>query len=126
MQAKEELQRCPDVVDRLRDPPPDSNQEKNPRKELPQVEGWQQRQSLHKPDYWQNKKKQKRNQRISHYSQGLHGGEQETLSCNLYLQQYGEIKMHVVSGKGKMEVVVFGWAVRVGQRQRWVGLCFGR
>ena len=116
-------------MDKLRDQPPDLYQGKKPGKKLPQVEGWQQRQSLQIPGYWQNKEKQRRNQRMSHCYQGLRAGEQETLSCNLYLQQYGEIKMHVVSGKGKMEVVVFGSAVRVGQgqrqRQRRDGVCFG-
>ena len=109
-------------MDKLRDQPPDSDQGKKP----PQVESWQQRQSLQKPGYWQNKEKQRRNQRMSHYYQGPRAGEQETLSCNLYLQQYGEIKMHVVSGKGKMEAVVFGSAVRAGQRQRRDGVCFER
>jgi hypothetical protein len=56
-------------VDKLRDQPPDSDQGKKPRKKLPQVEGWQQRQSLQKPGYWQNKEKQRRNQRMSHYYQ---------------------------------------------------------
>ena len=62
---------------------------------------------------------------MSHCYQGLRAEKQETLSCNLYLQQYGEIKMHVVSGKGRLEAVVFGSAVRVGQRQRRDGVCFG-
>jgi hypothetical protein len=45
---------------------------------------------------------------MSNYYQRHRAGEQGTLSCNLYLQQYGEIKMHVVSGKGKVEAVMFG------------------
>jgi hypothetical protein len=91
-------------VDKLRDQPRDSDQGKK----LPQVEGWQQRESLQKPGDWQNKEKQGRNQRMSHYYQRRRAREQGTLSCNLYLQQYGEIKMHVVSGKGKVEAVMFG------------------
>jgi len=63
---------------------------------------------------------------MSHYYQGPRAREQETLSCNLYLQQYGEIKMHVVSGKGNMEAVVFGSAVRARQKQRRDGVCFER
>jgi hypothetical protein len=60
-------------VDKQRDQPPDSNQGKKPGKKLPQVEGWQQqpgwqqRQSLQKPGDWQNKEKQRRNQRVSQY-----------------------------------------------------------
>jgi hypothetical protein len=69
IQEKEASHRCPDAVDKLRDQPPDSDQGKKPRKKLPQVEGWQQRQSLQKPGYWQNKEKQRRNQRMSHYYQ---------------------------------------------------------
>jgi hypothetical protein len=44
-----------------------NHQRKKPWKKLPQVEGWQQRQSLQKPGDWQNKKKQRRNQRVSQY-----------------------------------------------------------
>jgi hypothetical protein len=32
--------------------------------------------------------------------------------------------MHVVSGKGKMKAVVFGSAMRAGQRQMRDGVCF--
>jgi hypothetical protein len=71
MQEKEASQRWLDAMDKLRDQPPDSDQGKK----LPQVEGWQQRQSLQKPGYWQNKEKQRRNQRMSHCYQGLRAGE---------------------------------------------------
>jgi hypothetical protein len=47
MQEKEASQRWLDAMDKLRDQPPDSDQGKK----LPQVEGWQQRQSLQKPGY---------------------------------------------------------------------------
>jgi hypothetical protein len=39
MQEKEVSQRCPDVVDKLRDQPLDLYQGKKPGKKVPQVEG---------------------------------------------------------------------------------------
>jgi hypothetical protein len=42
---------------------------------------------------------------------------QGILIC-LYLQQNGEIKIHMVIDKGKVEAVVFCYEVNAGQRQR--------